>query len=242
MIGHVLEIPDVGNFDFRGRHVALPCVRARPSPLRCLLSFANGCRQTLVGRAFPDRSELPQRLRHHRGRHLAVVRQRLQRRQRDIAPVHLEEGAQLAADNRNGRNRRCPARGSGARRKAGSGRRTTSCSRWPRPPGPRARPGSARHGICARGWSGCSRFQRSASSPSRRNSVKLGQLQISAETPNSASNSAAAITSRRIVPLPSNCTRGRSPRRRHAAGTSPSGCRPVRPPASPDARSSRSSG
>ena len=39
--------------------------------------------------------------------------------------------------------------------------------------------------------------------------VKLGQPQRSASTPQScARSSAAAITSRRIVPEPSNCTRG----------------------------------
>src|SRR3546814_5365902 len=50
---------------------------------------------------------------------------------------------------------------------------------------------------------------RSTSAPSRANSLKLGQLQMSALTPKSlSSNSAAAITSRRIVPEPSNCTCG----------------------------------
>jgi len=44
--------------------------------------------------------------------------------------------------------------------------------------------------------------------PSRRSSLKLVALHTSAVTPKSAfSNSAAAITSRRIVPLPMSCTR-----------------------------------
>ncbi len=49
--------------------------------------------------------------------------------------------------------------------------------------------------------------QRSASSPSRRSSVKLVTLQTSLETPySSASISAAASTSRRIAPAPSSRT------------------------------------
>ncbi len=45
--------------------------------------------------------------------------------------------------------------------------------------------------------------------PSRRSSLKLGTLHTSAATPKSAaSRSAAAITSRRIEPEPSSCTRG----------------------------------
>src|SRR5438045_1394183 len=51
---------------------------------------------------------------------------------------------------------------------------------------------------------GCSRFQRSASCPSRASSLKLGQLQMLAATPQSfSSSSLAAMLSRRIVPLPS---------------------------------------
>ena len=45
--------------------------------------------------------------------------------------------------------------------------------------------------------------------PSRASSVKLGQLQRSDSTPQSLfSKSAAAITSRKIVPEPSSWTRG----------------------------------
>jgi hypothetical protein len=53
-------------------------------------------------------------------------------------------------------------------------------------------------------------FHRCVGMPSRPCSVKLGQLQTSVATSKSlASRSAPAITSRRIVPLPSSCTRGR---------------------------------
>ena len=52
-------------------------------------------------------------------------------------------------------------------------------------------------------------FQRSASIPSRPSSVKLVTLHTSAATPKSSrSSSAAASTSRRIVPDPSSWTRG----------------------------------
>jgi hypothetical protein len=52
-------------------------------------------------------------------------------------------------------------------------------------------------------------FQRCTSLPLRASSVKLGQPQRSASTPQSfLSNSAAAMTSRKIVPEPSSCTRG----------------------------------
>ncbi len=52
-------------------------------------------------------------------------------------------------------------------------------------------------------------FQRSISMPSRRSSVNEVTLQTSASTPKScSSSSAAASTSRRIVPEPSSCTRG----------------------------------
>ena len=54
---------------------------------------------------------------------------------------------------------------------------------------------------------GCSRFQRSASWPSRASSLKLGQLHTQAETPQSASSSFfASMLSRRMVPLPSRLT------------------------------------
>ena len=59
--------------------------------------------------------------------------------------------------------------------------------------------------------SGLRRFQRSTSAPSRRSSVKLGQLQTSDLTLKSRSrSSAAARTSRRMVPLPRSWAR-RSP-------------------------------
>ena len=52
-------------------------------------------------------------------------------------------------------------------------------------------------------------FQRATSMPSRRSSVKLGALHTSATTPHSSSSiSAAAITSRRIVPEPMSWARG----------------------------------
>ncbi|MCY1555935.1 hypothetical protein D9M68_926400 [compost metagenome] len=63
-----------------------------------------------------------------------------------------------------------------------------------------------------RGFSvGCSRFQRSTSWPSRVSSLKLGQLQMPAATPQSfSSSSCAANASRRMVPLPNSCTLGAS--------------------------------
>ena len=55
--------------------------------------------------------------------------------------------------------------------------------------------------------SGCNRFQRSTSSPSRRSSVKLVTLHTSLLTPCSAASiSAAASTSRRIAPAPKRRT------------------------------------
>ena len=76
--------------------------------------------------------------------------------------------------------------------------------------GPRV---SARHcwrrGTARCGSSGCSRCWRAQSWPSRASSVKLGQDQRSASTPQSFfSRSAAAMASRKMVPEPSSCTRG----------------------------------
>ena len=155
---------------------------------------------------------------------VAVLGQRLQRRDHDVRAAHLEEAAQVlarvAAPEAVGAEHLVAARhvlanlvGEGAhvvgrgddralRRGRGIARRTS-----------------------ARCLSvGCSRFQRAAAMPSRRSSLKLGQLQTSAATPQSFfSISPAAITSRRMVPLPSSCTRGAffRRRRRRSACTCP---------------------
>ena len=135
---------------------------------------------------------------------VAVVGERLQRRDRDVVAVDLEEAPQRLARSRCGRSRRCRARGSGPGPTGGSGRRTRGCSRSRRRPGPSCRARHSRRRTRAaapRAGAACSSARPRC--PSRRSSVNEVTLQTSAATPKSdSSSSAAAITSRRIVPEP----------------------------------------
>ena len=133
------------------------------------------------------------------GLDLALVGQRLQRGDGDVVPVDLEEAAQLdpvvAATEAVGAQRDVARSGC----RCALDRRRRACNRWTRPPAPHGLPGRFRCSSCGGGCDGCSRFQRSALMPSRRSSLKLVTLQMSAVTlKSSRSSSAAAITSRRI--------------------------------------------
>ena len=143
-----------------------------------------------------------------------------------------------AADNPSVRNRRRRAPCIGRARRAARRRRTPSCSRSRRRPGPARLPAPARHRNPRRGLGMQHRFQRSASRPSRRSSVKLVTLQISLRDAEFIGEhfGAPASTSRRIAPEPSR----RTPAALLLASTvrslyMPRGCPPPRPRASPDA-------
>ena len=73
------------------------CARAACGPA-LPIGYADWTRQDLAGFGFSgSMPNLLDRLRDDGGLHLALVGQRLQRRERDVVPVDLEERAQLAA-------------------------------------------------------------------------------------------------------------------------------------------------
>ena len=123
---HVLEVADVGD------RTSVAARRSCPMdvPSRPLAGF--GLSGSMSYRLMASATVA--------ARHGPVVGQRLQRRDRDVVPVHLEECAQLARGNPSGRSRRCRAPGSGRHPRRGSGRRTSSCSRSRRSPGRRRPP------------------------------------------------------------------------------------------------------
>ena len=161
----VLEIAEVGNADFDQ-----PWPRARPvrpSPGSAVSGSMSNFFIALV---------------HRRHVELAFVGERLQRRERDVAPVDFEEAAQLrariAAAVAVGAEHVIAARhplpdlvGHDLHVVGGGDERTGAIARHWRTYG------------CGGGSPGCSRFRRSTSSASRRSSEKLVTLNTSAGTP-----------------------------------------------------------